>query len=476
MISVQKAMEKAVELIKRHDYARIVSHYDADGITSAGIICNALLRRGIQFHTTIVSKLEDSFIHGLKDPLIIICDMGTAQLDLISAHLNEKDVIIIDHHTPPLTSPTPINELVSSLPDSFALINPYIPEGEHTGEGEKEIEGDICAAGLSYLVARRLSSDGRGNIDLAGLAVAGTLGDKLRIDTGTNKMILDEAIKEGVISVEKGLKLGDGKIRDLILFSTDPYIPLAGKVEWVDAFLKKLDIEGDRNIRDLEEEEERRLTAALLSLSLESNAGVAINRDALVGNTYILNAEVVRKGIDLMRMVDACGRFGKAGVGIGLCLRDGKMIEAAVSLYMQFQSKLVSELNRIESGEGIIKELPAIFYFYVQERGVTGILDGIVADYLYTAKPVIALNMKTRDEEGARAETKISARCSKKLIEESKEDGINLAKAMEKASKEVGGFGGGHPVAAGASIPEGSEEKFIATLDRIIGEQRKKIL
>ncbi|NQE06363.1 hypothetical protein C5S32_10885 [ANME-1 cluster archaeon GoMg1] len=484
MISVQKGMEKAVELIKRHDYARIVSHYDADGITSAGIICNALLRREIQFHTTIVSKLEDSFIQGLNDPLIIICDMGTAQLDLISAHLNEKDVIIIDHHTPPLTSPTPINELVSSLPASFALINPYLPESAYTGvrgkegkgEEEKEIEGDICAAGLSYLVARRLSSDGMGNIDLAGLAVAGTLGDKLRIDTGTNKMILDEAIKEGVISVEKGLKLGDGKIRDLILFSTDPYIPLAGKVEWVDAFLKKLDIEGDRNIRDLEEEEERRLTAALLSLSLESNAGAAINRDALVGNTYILNAEVVRKGIDLMRMVDACGRFGKAGVGIGLCLRDGKMIEAAVSLYMQFQSKLVSELNRIESGEGIIKELPAIFYFYVQERGVTGILDGIVAEYLYPAKPVIALNMKTRDEEGARAETKISARCSKKLIAEGKEDGIDLAKAMEKASKEVGGFGGGHPVAAGASIPEGSEEKFIATLDRIIGEQRKKIL
>ena len=46
---------------------------------------------------------------------------------------------------------------------------------------------------------------------------------------------------------------------------------------------------------------------------------------------------------------------------------------------------------------------------------------------------------------------------------------------MEKASKEVGGYGGGHPVASGASIPDGSEDKFITTLDRIIGEQRKKI-
>ncbi len=42
---------------------------------------------------------------------------------------------------------------------------------------------------------------------------------------------------------------------------------------------------------------------------------------------------------------------------------------------------------------------------------------------------------------------------------------------MEQASKEVGGFGGGHPVAAGASIPNGTEEEFIAALDRILGEQ-----
>ena len=34
------------------------------------------------------------------------------------------------------------------------------------------------------------------------------------------------------------------------------------------------------------------------------------------------------------------------------------------------------------------------------------------------------------------------------------------------------GCGGGHPVAAGASIPEGPEDRFIATLDTIIGEQK----
>jgi len=472
---MQKAVEKAAVMIKKHDYARVVSHYDADGITSAGIICNALLREGIQFHTTIVSKLERSFIQGLNEELIIFCDMGTAQLDLISEYLKEKDVIIIDHHRVPLSqNSASSSELVSSPPPSFAHINPCLSNSEHKGE----IAGEVCAAGLSYLVARRLSGDSKDNIDLAGLAVAGTLGDKLEPNIGINKMILDEAINEGVISVKKGLKFGDGKIRDLILFSTDPYIPLVGKVEWVDAFLNKVGIEGDKGLSDLEEGEERRLTAALLSLSKESATG--ISEDALVGTTYILNSEVVRNGVDFMRLVDACGRFGKAGIGIGLCLRDEKQVEEATSLHMKFQGKLVSELNRIESEEGIIKELPNIFYFYVHESGITGVLAGIVSDYLYTAKPVIALNKKNRAEEEKRAETKISARCNKKLLSvseaEGEGEGIDLAKAMEKASNEVGGYGGGHPVASGASIPEGSEEKFIATLDRIIGEQRKKIL
>ena len=462
MSTLQKSVEKAAEIIRGHEYARVISHYDADGITSAGIICNALIRSGIQFHTTTVGKLERSFIQGLDEDLIIICDMGTAQSDLLSECLKKKDVVIIDHHAP--STSVPVFRAASAI-----LINPCCLSVKEKRKMTNERGSTICAAGLSYLVARRMSSgDAKGNIDLAGLAIAGTLGDKLEFDTGINRMILDEAIQEGVISVKKGLKLGNGKIRDLILFATDPYIPLAGKVEWVDAFLNKVGIDGDRILSDLNEEEERRLTSALLSLLRESQA--EISDDALVGTTYNLHSEVIRDGMDFMRMVDACGRLGKSGIGIGLCLREEKLVEEATSLYVSIQSKLVSELSRIESEEDAIKELQNIFYFFVQESGVTGILAGIVAEYVCTGKPVIVFNKKDRVEEGKKAETKISARCNKKLMSVSGR--IDLAKALEKASGEVGGFGGGHPVAAGATIPEGSEEKFIAALDTIIGAQK----
>jgi len=498
---LQKSVENAAAIIKKHEYARVISHYDADGITSAGIICNALLRRGMRFHATIVSKLERPFIRGLNEDLIIICDMGTAQLELVNEYLKEKDVVIIDHHAPiQLTSAQThlLNAARSSFFSSPVLINPYcdstgIGIGTENGATDGDVDADvdvdldeeqhelvnergstISAAGLSYLVARCISDDerGKGNIDLAGLAVAGTLGDKLEFNTGLNRMILDEALQEGVISVKTGLKLGDGKIRDLIFFATDPYIPLAGKIEWIDAFLNRLDIERDKNSSDLTDEEEKRLTTPLLSLIQESQPD--ISDDVLVGARYIFHFEVIQDGMRFMRLIDACGRLGKSGIGIGLCLREGRLVDEAGTFYASIQEKLLSELTRIDGADGVdaIKELKNISYFFVQERGVTGILAGIVADYLCTDKPVIVLNQMEPAEYGKKPETKVSARCNKKLLLPSVPGRINLAKALEKASREVGGYGGGHPIAAGASIPKKSEEKFIAVLDMIMEEQR----
>jgi RecJ-like exonuclease len=42
---------------------------------------------------------------------------------------------------------------------------------------------------------------------------------------------------------------------------------------------------------------------------------------------------------------------------------------------------------------------------------------------------------------------------------------------MREASREVGGNGGGHDVAAGATIPAGREHEFVEHADRIVGEQ-----
>ena len=464
MAQLQTGVEKAAQMIAGHRYARLISHYDADGITAAGILYHALLRHGMQVHASIVTKLDRAFIRELDDELIIICDMGTAQSDMLAEQLAKRDVVIIDHHAP--LAAVPLIQAPSAV-----LINPCCLEAAEGARLRNERGSTICAAGLAYLVARRLARDHRGNIDLAGLAIAGTMGDKLDLTTGVNRLILDEARKEGVVTVKKGLKLSAGKLQEALLFATDPYLPFAGKLAWILALLKELGIDGTTETSELREEEEQRLAAALRPLLSQAPAELA--DDLLLGPTYLLNAEVIRHGHDFMRIVDACGRMGKAGMGLGLCLREERLVEDATALYRSIQIKLVSELNRLESEEQAITELEHLYYFYVQESGVTGTLAGIVADYLRTEKPVIVVNKKERLEEGKPAETKISARCHPSLIARTP-GGLDLARAMEQAANELGGFGGGHPVAAGASIPDGAEERFIAALDRILGAQQGK--
>ena len=50
---------------------------------------------------------------------------------------------------------------------------------------------------------------------------------------------------------------------------------------------------------------------------------------------------------------------------------------------------------------------------------------------------------------------------------------LPLHELAEKAAEEVGGSGGGHPGAAGARIPEGSFEKFLNTLDKLLSLSSK---
>jgi single-stranded DNA-specific DHH superfamily exonuclease len=95
------------------------------------------------------------------------------------------------------------------------------------------------------------------------------------------------------------------------------------------------------------------------------------------------------------------------------------------------------------------------------ENGEAGsIVSGLGIRYLYTDRPLITLNHK--DDM-----VKISARGNKLLISR----GLDLSVALRKAAESVGGNGGGHTIASGASIPPGCEEKFLAVVDEMVGMQ-----
>ncbi|MGZ8880463.1 MAG: DHH family phosphoesterase, partial [Halobacteriota archaeon] len=62
---------------------------------------------------------------------------------------------------------------------------------------------------------------------------------------------------------------------------------------------------------------------------------------------------------------------------------------------------------------------------------------------------------------------KVSARGTQTLVQRR----LNLARAVSEAANSVGGVGGGHDIAAGATIPEGTETEFLKHLNQLVGLQ-----
>ena len=58
----------------------------------------------------------------------------------------------------------------------------------------------------------------------------------------------------------------------------------------------------------------------------------------------------------------------------------------------------------------------------------------------------------------------VSARADRSLVRK----GLDLASIMKIASEMVGGYGGGHNIAAGATIPRGKEEVFLEAVDDLV--------
>ena len=79
---------------------------------------------------------------------------------------------------------------------------------------------------------------------------------------------------------------------------------------------------------------------------------------------------------------------------------------------------------------------------------------GVVAGMLHPGgrtKPVLALSL---EESGS---IKLSTRGTRKLVEQ----GLNLGKTLSEACAAVGGVGGGHNIAAGATIPADKLDDFL---------------
>lgn len=420
---------RAARGLKEHDFIRVISHSDADGLTSAGILLHALHRLGIGFHATIVSRLEVEVVEELEGPTVF-CDMGSGQPDLVERV--DGPVYVFDHHTPQGDSPARVH------------VNPHLVG----------IDGafELSASGTVYSVARQMGKDDNDNVDLAGLALTGAYGDRQAM-IGANQSILREAREAGVVETTYGLKMGDGDLRDLFRYVTDPCLDITGEPEEIDRFLEEVGVDG--RMESLSEEEMRRLTSAVV-LKLLPHAGIeAIEYQ--IGEILHLPREVVCNVFTLNRLLNACGKSDEYGLGLRLCLRDEEALPQAMEICKEFQMRLIGELKALQ---GNIREGKSINYGVIEDNDLTGMVAGAAVRYLFGDRPLLILNRVD-------GKTKASARGNSTLVRE----GLDLSIAMRDAAEETGGVGGGHTVASGAAIPAENEDDFVRLVDEIVSRQ-----
>jgi single-stranded-DNA-specific exonuclease len=85
-IQAKSAAEEILDCIANNSHFTVNCHYDADGITAAGIIAKSLHRQNANFHLKLVKQMDQEIIGALSDSIydtIILGDIGSGYLDLL---------------------------------------------------------------------------------------------------------------------------------------------------------------------------------------------------------------------------------------------------------------------------------------------------------------------------------------------------------------------------------------------------------
>lgn len=456
-------IDQAADLLKKTNNVLIVSHFDADGISSAIILSSVVYRLNTPFQLRIIDQLDADIMRNVLSnsaDTIILADFGSSVSREFLNEKTDKKVIILDHH-----------EIPSKERPKWVLeINPH----EHGFNGGT----DISSAGLSYLLAKRINEN---NSDLVRFALAGALGDQQdqgprRSFIAINSKIVNEGIELGYVSVRVRLLLSGSPTTPIvraIANTTDPYLMgLSGDEQASYEFLKSIGIEPEtsghlRTLAELSENELKTLASNLV-LHILSHGGTAEQAENLYGHDYIYMKDNIIPSIrELSSFLNACGRLDMEWYPIEAFILgkiDQQSITDIIGRHRQIIAKKLETLQN--NTDSIIKGkwINAFKLEDVSDR-MMGVITTIALNSGILDKSTVAIGItKSRSKPGY---LKISVRALKELVEQ----GINVGKAIFKAAKKVGGSGGGHDAAGGAQIPEDSEKEFIEELDNLIDKQ-----
>ncbi len=456
-----KALKSAAEkfLSLPDSRVRVVSHLDADGISSAAIIIKALNRLGRFYSLTILPQLKYEDVvrfSSEKDKVFIFTDLGSGELCAFNELMKDKQVFILDHHQPE----------ACELKENITHVNPH--NFDFNGSSE------ICGAGVTYMFAKHLDSK---NKDLSRIAILGIIGDVQNPKEGLNKLILKDAVDTGNIKVIKGLRIFGAQTKPLykaLVQSTDFNIPgVTGNESGAIQFLKQIGVEPKingkwRRIIDLDKDELKRLVEGIVMLRFGEDTP-----EDIIGDVYLFTKEregsPLKDAKEFATVLNACGRMGKASYGIGACLGDLRFKKLAVSVLDDYRKEIVNGLKFFEKNRNS--------NYVIEENGllIINAQSKIKPTVIGTVCSIIARNTSLKDDTFIMGLARIDDRYTKISMRYKGNKEVNLKEILSDILGDSEGEVGGHHFAAGAYIASEYEQEFINRAKQVIQDKLLKV-
>jgi single-stranded-DNA-specific exonuclease len=466
MNSAAKAADAIVETVKNGGLIHVFSHLDADGIAAGGIIAKALYRLDARFQVQVTQWIEDKIVGEIveqKPQMVILTDLGSGYVDLLNEKLADFKIVILDHH-----------QVTGKEGGSFVHVNPHL----HGIDGARDISG----AGVAYFTAKAMD---KVNVDSSPVAIVGALGDmqdkyQRRMLCGLNEKIVEDAKATGLVAVEEDLTFFGRETRPIhktLASTTSPFIPgISGEEDNSLAFLSSLGIKPKiddkwRALRDLSEEEKKKLCSALAEYLLSKNIKYEVSN--LIGQVYVLCREEpwtpLRDAREFAVLLNGTGRMDRPSLGIAVCMGDrGAALEEANKVLGDYRRSINKYLGWVMEKPGRMRELDSIYVVngedFINDKIVGAISSILSASLPNPEKPLIAY---------ANVEGEGLAKISSRTIDAMTGKGLNLGEVMQIAAEKFQGKGGGHNVAAGAQVPIDSINDFIRVVNELVGRQLK---
>ncbi len=447
--------DKISDVISAGKKIAIITHIDADGITSGSIITKALIRKNAKCVLRTVGDLNPNTIAKLRDEnhdFYIICDLGAGLASELEKALL-GNWLVIDHH---------------QLPENEKANDRVLNAWQYSIDGGVE----VCAGGMAYMVASTLDSR---NKDLSALAVVAAVADRQdqgekQSLIGLNVEIANTAKSLGLLSIDLDLMLTGRETRPLHESLAHTSFPYIDGLTWnSDSCLSMLNATGLklkddgrwRVLSELYEDEKSKVLEAIAKFVASTSKSSDIIED-LVGYIYTLLREdrrsMLRDAREFSTMLNACGRIRKAGVGVAICLGDrSSMLREGESIVGEYRSMLRNYVSTIFSER-----------WRLIDDGKTVMVngDGLVSqDMLGAVSSLLSgspslygrlLFIRTKAKEGTyKFSSRKCLRC---------ESSVNLGLLMRECAARFNGNGGGHDAAAGASVAGEKVEEFVACI------------